>query len=53
MKYPKKNFTVKLYSDPEHSSKLKINFKDWGEQYKFNLKANWIDLSHARNVVSA
>ena len=53
MKYPKKNFTVKLYSDPEHSSKLKINFKDWGEQYKFNLKANWIDLSHARNIVSA
>ena len=53
MKYPKKNFTVKLYSDPEHSSKLKINFKGWGEQYKFCLKANWIDLSHARNVVSA
>ena len=53
MKYPKKNFTVKLYSNPERSSKLKINFKGWGEQYKFNLKANWIDLSHARNVVSA
>lgn len=53
MKYPKKNFTVKLYSDPERSSKLKIDFKGWGEQYKFNLKANWIDLSHARNVVSA
>lgn len=53
MKYPKKNFTIKLYSDSEHSSKLKIDFKDWGEQYKFNLKANWIDLSHARNVVSA
>lgn len=53
MKYPKKNFTVKLYSDPERSSKLKINFKGWGEQYKFNLKANWIDLSHARNIVSA
>lgn len=53
MKYPKKNFTIKLYSDEARSEKLKINFKGWGEQYKFNLKANWIDISHARNVVSA
>lgn len=53
MKYPKKNFTVKLFSDVERSQKMKLNFKDWGEQNKFCLKANWIDLSHARNVVSA
>ena len=53
MKYPKKNFTIKLYSDEARSEKLKIDFKGWGEQYKFNLKANWIDISHARNVVSA
>ena len=53
MKYPKKNFTIKLYSDESRSEKLKIDFKGWGKQYKFNLKANWIDISHARNVVSA
>ena len=53
MKYPKKNFTIKLYSDESRSEKLKIDFKGWGRQYKFNLKANWIDISHARNVVSA
>ena len=53
MKYPKKNFTIKLYSDEARSEKLKIDFRGWGKQYKFNLKANWIDISHARNVVSA
>ena len=53
MKYPKKNFTIKLYSDEARSEKLTIDFKGWGKQYKFNLKANWIDISHARNVVSA
>ena len=53
MKYPKKNFTIKLYADEARSEKLKIDFKGWGKQYKFNLKANWIDISHARNIVSA
>ena len=53
MKYPKKNFTVKLFSDAERTEKLKVDFKGWGKQNKFCLKANWIDLSHARNIVSA
>lgn len=53
MSYPKKNFTIKLYKDKEKTQKLKINFKGWGAQSKFVLKANWIDLTHARNVVSA
>ena len=53
MKYPKKNFTIKLFKDAEHTEKLKIGFNNWGEQNKFCLKANWIDISHARNVVSA
>ena len=30
-----------------------MNFKNWGRQYKYVLKANYIDLTHARNVVSA
>ena len=53
MQYPKKNQTVKLYADPECSEPLQMNFKNWGPQNKFCLKANWIDLTHARNVVSA
>ena len=53
LSYPKKNQTVKLYKDAECTEKLTVNFKGWGEQYKFCIKANWIDLTHARNIVSA
>lgn len=53
MSYPKKNFTIKSYKDKDKTKKLKIDFKGWGEQTKFCLKANWIDITHARNVVSA
>jgi hypothetical protein len=31
MKYPKKNFTIKLFEDEDRSQKKKINFKNWGE----------------------
>lgn len=53
LSFPKKNFTVKLFKDKAKTTKLKIDFKGWGKQSKFVLKANWIDLTHARNVVSA
>lgn len=53
MAYPKKNFSIRTYSDEALENKLKLNMKGWGEQYKFVLKANYIDLTHARNVVSA
>lgn len=53
MKYPKKNYTISLYEDIDRTNKLKKDFKGWGEQSKFCLKANWIDISHSRNVVSA
>lgn len=52
MAYPKKNFTIKPYQDKAKTKKLKIDFKGWGKQNKFVLKANWIDITHARNVVS-
>lgn len=42
--YPKKNFTMKL--DNKHGV-------GWGKQKKYCLKANYIDHSHARNIVSA
>lgn len=53
MAYPKKNFTIKVYSDVGKTTKLKQNFRNWGSQYKFCMKANYIDVSHARNVVSS
>lgn len=53
MSFPKKNQTTKLYADEACEKKLKVDFKGWGEQRKFCFKANWIDLTHARNVISA
>lgn len=50
--YPKKNFTIKFYEDANCTTKKKHNFKGWGRQNKFVLKANWIDITHARNIVS-
>lgn len=53
MAYPKKNYTIKMYTDSTKATKLKKDFKGWGKQNKFCLKANYIDHSHARNIVSA
>jgi len=53
MNYPKKNQTVKLYMDAGCTKELMVPFKNWGPQNKLCFKANWIDLTHARNVVSA
>ena len=53
MAYPKKNYTIKMFKDEARSTKLKKDFKGWGKQSKFCLKANYIDHSHARNIISA
>lgn len=45
MSWPKKNQTTKFAQA--------INFKGWGLQKKYCIKANWIDLTHSRNIVSA
>ena len=50
--YNKKNFTINFYSTSSYNEKKKIDF-GWGEQSKYCLKANWIDKTHARNVVTA
>ncbi len=44
--YPKKNYTVKFDNAFEASP-------GWGSQKKYCLKANYIDFSHARNLVCA
>lgn len=46
LSYPKKNYTIKFDNAFEA-------VEGWGAQKKYCLKANFIDHSHARNVVSA
>lgn len=50
--YPKKNFNIKMFKDSERTEKDKRVFKNWTNTNKFCLKANWIDHTHARNVVN-
>ncbi len=46
IKWPKKNYTIKFED--------KVTIRDeWGAQKKYCLKANYIDFSHARNLVNA
>ena len=50
--YAKKNYSIKLYE--QDGSKNKVELCDgWGQQFKYCMKANWVDYSQARNVVSA
>lgn len=51
--FPKKNFTIKLFTDSSHTVKDKRKFKTWSKHNKFVIKANWIDITHSRNVVAA
>lgn len=54
MGYAKKNFTIKLVKDAQETQKNKMEIvSGWGAESKYCLKANYIDHSHARNVVSA
>lgn len=48
---PKKNFNIKLFN--EDGTKNKVEFVDsWGKENKYCMKANYIDYSQSRNVVS-
>lgn len=53
--YPKKNYTIKFYEkNTDYSKKYKTELVEgWGKENKYCLKANYIDYSQARNVVSA
>lgn len=53
LRYPKKNFTIKLYKNEARTIKANKEFKNWGAHNNFVLKADYIDILHARNVVSA
>ena len=52
--YPKKNYKTKFFEDSSFKNKLKWKPKpSWASNNKFNLKANWIDATHARNLTNA
>ena len=53
LNFPKKNYTIKLFEDSECTSKSKRIFRNWVKANKFCLKANYIDSTHARNIVTA
>lgn len=51
--YPKKNYYIEFYSDSSFHTKQKADLlHGWGAHSKYCLKANWIDSTHSRNVVS-
>ncbi len=52
LRYDKKNFSIKLYEDETLEKKFKVDL-GWGKENKYCLKANYVDSSHARNVVGA
>lgn len=51
--FPKKNFSIELYSDESTLIPFNKEFKNWGAHNEYVLKANWIDHLHARNIASA
>lgn len=52
-RYAKKNYTIKLFSDQGRTKKDKRTFRNWKPYNKFVVKANWIDITHSRNVTGA
>lgn len=52
--YPKKNYNMILYKNgTDYGKKDKVKLVDsWGKASKYTLKANWVDYSQSRNVVS-
>ncbi len=50
--YPKKNFSIKLLDENGDKNKVKL-VDEWGKAHKYCMKANYIDFSQSRNVVSA
>lgn len=54
LSYDKKNYTINFSKDADNKEKNKVDLGfGWGAQSKYCLKANWIDSTHARNIVTA
>ena len=52
LSYEKKNYTINFYENKNYAKKMGVDV-GWGAQDEYCLKANWIDKTHARNVVTA
>ena len=52
LRYPKKNYSLGFVTESGGKNKIEVR-PEWGKQSKYCLKANWVDLSAARNIVSA
>lgn len=52
LSYEKKNYTINFYDDITHETKSPIDL-GWGPENEYCLKANWIDKTHSRNIVTA
>ncbi len=54
LRWDKKSYKFKAYEDEACKTKLKIKpLADWAENSDFNLKANYMDITHARNITNA
>ena len=52
LRYPKKNYSLSFVTESGGKNKIEVR-PEWGRQSKYCLKANWVDYSAARNIVSA
>lgn len=52
LEFEKKNYNIKFYNDSSKNVKKNVDF-GWGKNHKYCLKANWIDKTHSRNIVTA
>ena len=52
LRYPKKNYSLSFITESGGKNKIEVR-PEWGKQSKYCLKANWVDFSAARNIVSA
>ena len=50
--YPKKNWTFALFNDADYSDGFKLRIGNWAYHSEFVFKSNWIDATHARNILS-
>lgn len=53
LSYTKKNYTISFYETDNYEKVNNIDLDLGGKQYIYCLKANWIDKTHARNIVTA
>ena len=50
--YPKKNWALALFNDEAKTSEFKLRVGNWAEHSEFVFKSNWIEATHARNLIS-